>query len=150
MSVKRFIQICLILVLVLASLGATTGNAQAWSSCGSTYVVQRGDWLSRIARNCGVTLSELYAANQWARYSPYIYPGQVLTIPGGYDDGYDAGGPGGYCGPGTDLYGNYWLVCRGDTLGRIAQYYGVNWRYLQDVNNIPNANRIYPGQVIRL
>jgi LysM repeat protein len=149
MSVKRLIQVSLILVLLLASFGSV-GKAQAWSGCGSTYVVQRGDWLAKIARTCGVTLSQLYAANPWTRYSSYIYPGQVLTIPGGYDDGYDGGGPGGYCGPATDLYGNYWVVCRGDTLGRIARYYGVGWRYLQDINNIPNANRIYPGQVIRI
>ncbi|HMB22089.1 MAG: LysM peptidoglycan-binding domain-containing protein [Chloroflexota bacterium] len=152
MSVKRFIQVCLILVLALSSLAATTSKAQAWSGCGSTYVVQRGDWLARIARTCGVTLSQLYAANPWATNSYYIYPGQILVIPGGYDGGYDQGGPGGYygCGPATDAYGNYWAVCRGDTLGRIAQYYGVNWRYLQNLNNIVNPNRIYPGQVIRI
>lgn len=150
MSVKRIIQVCLILVLLFVSLGMTNGSAQAWSGCGSIYVVQRGDWLAKIARNCGVTLSELYAANPWVRSSYYIYPGQMLTIPGGYDDGYDAGGPGGYCGPSYDTYGSYWVVCRGDTLGRIARYYGVSWRYLQDVNGIGNPNRIYPGQVIRL
>jgi LysM repeat protein len=150
MSVKRIVQVCLILVLLFATLGATTREAQAWSGCGSTYVVQPGDWLARIARNCGVTLSQLYAANPWVRSYRYIYPGWVLTIPGGYDDGYDGGGPGGSCGPSYDASGSYWVVCRGDTLGRIAQYYGVNWRYLRDVNGIANPNRIYPGQVIRL
>jgi lysozyme len=142
-------QVCLIVVLLLASF-ASTASARAASWCGSTYVVQRGDWLAKIARHCGVTLSALYAANPWARYAAYIYPGQVLAIPGGYDDGYDGGGPGGDCGPATDLYGNYWVVCRGDTLGAIARYYGVSWRYLQDRNGIPNANRIYPGQIIRV
>jgi len=75
MSVKRIIQACLILVLLLASLGATTGSAQAWSACGSTYVVQRGDWLAKIARKCSVTLSDLYTANPWLRSYRYIYPG---------------------------------------------------------------------------
>ena len=149
MSAKRIIQLSLILVLVLASL-VVTRNAQAESWCGSYYVVQRGDWLARIARNCGITLSELYAANPWVRYERYIYPGQVLSMPGGYEEPDDAGGPGGYCGPGWDLYGSYWVVCRGDTLGGIARYYGVSWRYLQQINGIPNANRIYPGQVIRV
>jgi len=149
MSGKRLIQICLILVLLLASF-ASTGSAHAWSACGSSYVVQRGDWLSKIARNCGVTLSQLRAANPWVDYYTYIYPGQVLTIPGGYDGGYDTGGPGGYCGASYDAYGSYWMVCRGDTLGRIAQFYGVNWRYLQSINGIANPNRIYPGQIIRI
>jgi len=149
MPSKRLIQVSLILVLLLASF-ASTSSAQAWSTCGSTYVVQRGDWLAKIARNCGTTLSALYAANPWVSSYNYIYPGQVLTIPGGYDGGYDTGGPGGYCGPSWDVYGSYWVVCRGDTLGGIAQYYGVNWRYLQSINGIANANRIYPGQIIRL
>jgi LysM repeat protein len=150
MSVKRLIQVCLILILLLSSFAATS-NAQAWSGCGSTYVVQRGDWLARIARTCGVTLSQLYAANPWLRNYRYIYPGQILTIPGGVDGGYDHGGPGGYaCGPATDYRGNYYVVCRGDTLGGIAQYYGVSVSYLQRVNGIWNANFIYAGQVIRL
>src|SRR5512139_1224777 len=123
MSVKRIVQVCLILVLLFATLGATTREAQAWSGCGSSYVVQPGDWLARIARNCGVTLADLYAANPWARYYNYIYPGQVLAIPGVYDGGYTDPGYYSYgCGPATDAYGNYWAVCRGDTLGRIAQY----------------------------
>ena len=120
------------------------------------YTVQPGDWLSRIARNCGVTLSALYAANPGvsARTS-YIYPGQVLVIPGGYDDGTTyptyPNYPGStFCGPSWDSYGSYYVVCRGDTLGSIAMYYGVNWRYLQNRNGIVNANRIYAGQIIRL
>jgi LysM repeat protein len=148
MSSKRIVQICLIVVVLLVSLAAAP-EAQASSWCGSTYVVQRGDWLAKIARNCGVTLSQLYAANSWTRYYYYIYPGQVLTIPGGgWEPG---GGPGGsyVCGPNWDDWGAFWTVCRGDTLGIIARYYGVSWRYLQQVNGIANANLIYPGQVIR-
>jgi LysM repeat protein len=146
MSIKRLIQASLILVLLLASL-ASTGSTRAWSACGSTYTIQRGDWLSTIARRCGVTVSQLYAANPWLRSYRYIYPGWVLVIPGGYDGGYNGGGS---CGPASDSYGNYWVVCRGDTLGRIARYYGVSWRYLQNLNGIGNPNRIFPGQVIRV
>jgi lysozyme len=150
MSVKRITQLCLIFVLLLASFAATS-PAHAWSYCGGSYVVQRGDWLAKIARNCGVTLSDLRAANPWTYYDRYIYSGQVLTIPGGYDGGSYDPGPYGYsCGPGYDYYGSYYVVCRGDTLGSIAQYYGVSWRYLQSRNGIWNANLIYAGQVIRL
>ncbi len=151
---KRIFQAALIAALLLSSFAAT-GSAHAWSgACGSTYVVQPGDWLAKIARNCGVTLSQLYAANPWVIYYYYIYPGQVLAIPGGYDPGPAPapapGNTGWYCGPGSDANGRYWLVCRGDTLGRIAAYYGVSWRYLQSINNIANPNLIYPGQVIRV
>jgi len=149
MSAKRLIQLCLILVLLLASF-ASTSSARAWSTCGSSYTVQPGDWLSRIARNCGVTLSALYAANPWVGAYSYIYPGQVLVIPGGYDGGYPTYPGSSFCGPSWDVYGSYYVVCRGDTLGSIARYYGVNWRYLQSLNGIVNANRIYAGQIIRL
>lgn len=148
MSVKRIVQLSLIVILALSSL-AVTSRAQAWSYCGATYVVQRGDWLSKIARNCGTTLSALYAANPWLYSFYYIYPGQVLVMPGGYQDPNDGGGPGALCGPASDIYGSLWVVCRGDTLGRIAQYYGLSWRYLQSRNNIPNPNLIYVGQIIR-
>ena len=143
MSGKRFVQVVLVLAIMLSTLAFTT-DAGASSYCGSTYVVQRGDWLAKIARKCGVTLSELYSANQWAGYYVYIYPGQVLNIPGGYTD------PGPYyCGAGYDYYGSYYTVCRGDTLFSIARYYGVTVEYLQWRNGISNPNWIYAGQVLR-
>ena len=79
MSHKTFTQFILLVVILLASF-ASPGNVQAQSSCGSTYVVQPGDWLSKIADRCGVTLSQMYAANPGVGY--YIYPGQVLAHPG--------------------------------------------------------------------
>lgn len=140
MFARRFIQLSLILVLLLASF-AFTGRASASGYCSNRYVVQPGDWLAKIARKCGVTLSQMYAANPSVGY--YIYPGQVLNIPGGYDPGY------GYCGPSySQYYGNYYVVCRGDTLSGIAFYYGVSLDYLQWRNSIPNRNRIYTGQFI--
>jgi LysM repeat protein len=139
---KRIIQLFLILIMLAVSVGAAT-RVQAWSSCGSTYTVQQGDWLAKIARKCGVTLSDLYAANSWVGYYYYIYPGQQLVIPGGGQS------PNAYCGPGYDYYGSYYVVCRGDTLGGIALYYGVTVNYLTWRNNIWNPNTIYAGQVIR-
>ena len=102
---KRVVQIIIVLFLLVAAF-APTGNAKAWSSCGGTYVVQRGDWLAKIARTCDVTLSALYSANPWLYGHYYIYPGQVLNIPGGYDN------PVYGCGPGYDYYGSYYVVCR--------------------------------------
>lgn len=154
MFAKRIIQVSLILVLLLACFAAT-GSARAYGYCGDFYYVQRGDWLAKIARNCGVTLTDLRDANPWTRYERYIYPGQMLYMPeypGGPGNDHPGGGdPPPYygCGPSWDGSGPYWVVCRGDTLGRIARYYGVSWYYLQSENGIPNPNRIYPGQVIR-
>jgi LysM repeat protein len=82
MFAKRFLQIALILAVLAACL-AIPRAASAAGPCGSTYVIQRGDWLSRIANRCGVTLSALCAANPGICYQRYIYPGQLLAIPGG-------------------------------------------------------------------
>ena len=156
MILKRILQSILIVAVLLVSLAATTQSAKASSYCGSTYVVQPGDWLAKIARYCGVSTSALIAANPWTQYYYYIYPGQVLNIPDAYypppppppAPPPDYGGPA-YCGPNYDMYGAYWYVCRGDTLGKIARYYGVSWQYLQYHNGIYNPNIIYPGQIIR-
>ena len=164
MFAKRLIQLSLILVLLVGSLAATHSNAAAMG-CGSTYVVQRGDWLSKIANRCGVSLSQLYAANRYVGY--YIYPGQVLNITGGGPmpgNGWPVPGNGApnpghgeawegnghyFCGPThSAYYGNYYVVCRGDSLLKIALYYGEHLSYMQWHNHIYNANRIYAGQFI--
>ena len=146
MSVKRIIQVTLVIVLVFASLAFTSNASASGYYCGSTYVVQPGDWLAKIARRCGVTLSQMYAANPGV--GSRIYPGQVVNIPGGYNYGHDYGYHY-YCGPSySEYYGSYYVVCRGDTLSRIARYYGVSTYYLQHRNGIYNANRIYAGQFI--
>lgn len=51
-------------------------------SSGSTYTVQAGDGLWRIATNHGMTIEQLKAANGLT--SNFIYPGQVLNLVGGY------------------------------------------------------------------
>ena len=153
MILKRILQTILILAVLLVSLAATAQVAKANAYCGPTYVVQPGDWLAKIARTCGVTTSALIAANPWTQYYYYIYPGQVLTIPDAY---YPPPPPppdyGGYagCGPNYDMYGAYWYVCYGDTLGKIASYYGTSWQYLAYHNGINNPNVIYAGQKIRV
>jgi LysM repeat protein len=145
MSTKHLIQSILILAVVVACLTFPRGASA--SGCGPTYVVQPGDWLSKIASRCGVTLSALYTANPWVRYYRYIYPGQVLNIPGGYVP--PAPGPSYSCGPTySEYYGNYYVVCRGDTLSGIARYYGESVWYLQSHNGIVNPNLIYAGQFI--
>ncbi len=53
------------------------------SSKGTTYVVKRGDSLSRIAAKHGVTVQELLKANGMsAKDAGRIHAGQKLTIPG--------------------------------------------------------------------
>jgi LysM repeat protein len=147
MVAKRLVRLILIIALLAASF-AFTRPVSAGSGCGSTYVVQPGDWLAKIAANCGITLAALYAANPWAAYYYYIYPGQLLTIPGGYSGGGSYSGNSS-CGPAySAYYGNYYVVCYGDTLSGIAWYYGESLAYIQWHNGISNPNLIYSGQFI--
>ncbi|MEO7200171.1 MAG: LysM peptidoglycan-binding domain-containing protein, partial [Dokdonella sp.] len=53
------------------------------SSQETGYSVQRGDTLSAIASEHGVSLDSLLAANPQIRNPNVIYPEQQLSIPGG-------------------------------------------------------------------
>lgn len=48
------------------------------------------------------------------------------------------------------LQPKYYIVKAGDTLSAIAYRYGTTWKYLRDLNNLKNANQIYPGQKLRV
>lgn len=45
---------------------------------------------------------------------------------------------------------NTYTVQEGDTLSEIGEWFHVPWKDLQRINNIENANLIFPGQVLRL
>lgn len=51
--------------------------------------------------------------------------------------------------PAPDIQTTYTVV-KGDTLSGIAAKFGTNWQALQRINNIPDPNKIYPGQVLRV
>ncbi len=118
-----------ILVILLASF-AYTGSALAWSGCGYTYTVQRGDTLSGIALSCGTTIAALQLANPGQ--GNWVYTGQLLVLPGAsWDNG--------------NGYSTY-VVAHGDTLKQIAVRYNTSVDALARLNNIYNYNRIYAGQ----
>jgi len=50
----------------------------------------------------------------------------------------------------TPSTGGVYVVKPGDSLRRIATVYGVDWRDLQQWNNLPDANHLVPGQELRL
>ena len=99
-----------------------------------TYTVRSGDCLSTIGQRLGVSWGSIASAN--GIYSPYtIYPGQVLTIPGGSGDVVQ-----------TKTY----TVRSGDCLSTIAQRFGVSWGSIASANGIYSPYTIYPGQVLRI
>jgi LysM repeat protein len=99
----------------------------------ATYVVQIGDNLFRIGLKFGVPWQAIAAANfimpPWN-----IWVGQRLTIP--------TGGP-----PGPGPGGTY-VVQAGDTITAIAARFGVTTWSIIILNNLPNPNLIYVGQVL--
>lgn len=110
------------------------------TSCKNYYSVKRGDTLSKIAAWYGINTSALAQANGISNAS-YIYVGQRICIPNIYaTPGY----------PGTPSSYGYYTVKYGDTLSRIARYYGVSTWALQNANGIANANYIYVGQVLKI
>jgi len=60
--------------------GDTEGSTQPPGA--TTYIVQRGDTLTRIAARHGVSVSRLARANG-LRWNSWVYVGQRLTVPGG-------------------------------------------------------------------
>lgn len=104
----------------------------------TTYTVQRGDWIYAIARKFGISVAALLAANPGLNAN-FVFPGQVLTIPGSTT-------PTGT----TPPSGNTYTVQPGDTLFSIAVRFKTTIYALQIKNNLANPNFIYPGQVLTL
>lgn len=105
----------------------------------SSYVVQRGDNLFRIAQRFGVTTDALAQANGITDPSR-IFAGQQLTIPT-----FDTTAPvvenplvGGT--PTTHT------VTGGESLQSIANLYGMTIEQVMQINNITNPDMIYRGQ----
>lgn len=81
------------------------------SSSGSsdaTHTVRSGDTMWAIARQNGVSLNSLIAANPQIKNPDLIFPGQKLNIPGGSGGGMDsiAGGRRGSSGGGSSMVSN--------------------------------------------
>lgn len=108
----------------------------------TTYTVQRGEWLSQIARKFGITVQQLKAANPGINPN-VLYPGQVLRIPARTAPSPAEGTPT----PGTGGATTY-TVRPGDTLYAIAVRFKTTPLALQIANNLVNPNAIYPGMVL--
>ncbi len=95
-----------------------------------TYTVRRGDTLWALARRYHTTVSELVRLNNIPN-PDLIYVGQVLRLP-------------------AQPQGQFYTVRSGDTLWAIAMRYDTTVARLVRLNNIPNPDLIFPGQVFRV
>ncbi len=97
-----------------------------------TYTVRPGNTLFAIAQLFGTTAVDI------ARYNgivyPYtIYPGQTLRIP-----------------VNAVTAPKFYFVRPNDTIFSIASRYGIEPEYIIAINNLEDANTIYPGQRLTL
>ncbi len=104
----------------------------------TTYVVQPGDNLFRIALRFNSTVPAIAQANGITNPG-LIYVGQTLTVPTGITDPTTP--------PPTGCRAVH-VVRPGDNLFRIALRYNYSQYYLAQVNNIPNPALVYVGQQI--
>ncbi len=117
------------LAFVLALLMPTAAHA---SSGPVIHTVQRGETLSQIARQYGVTVAQLMRVNH-LRNANRIYTGQRLVIR-----------------PGTSAPGsNIYVVRRGDTLLKIAAKKGVSVAAIQQANGL-RGSIIFVGQRLKI
>ncbi len=147
----RFLALLLGVCLAAGALG-WPGLALAQDACApdGTYTVQRGDTLYSIARRHNTTTAELARLNNIVNPN-WLYPGQVLWLPGA---GCQASGaatpPAPTAVSAASAAAQTHVVQRGDTLSQIAARYGVSVAALVAANNLPNAARIYAGQVLAI
>lgn len=64
-----------------ASSFPVTSGSSAANRCGDTYIIQAGEALGEIARDCGISLRELLAANPRISNPNRVYPGQQINLP---------------------------------------------------------------------
>lgn len=132
----RLLLVGVVIALVLALVPAFE-PALADQCTTTNHIVKAGENLTQIARMYGVTVDSIVRANNlWN--ANVIYVGQCLVIPVTCP----APAPGG-C---TKIH----VVQRGEYLKRIAARYGTTVNRLVALNNIRNANLIYPGQRLKV
>jgi len=127
---------------------STTGTAGTQGAgTATTYVIQSGDTLNAIAREYGVAVQALRAANPAITNPDVLTVGMEIVIPA---EGTSQGSSETTTQESGQQSATAYTIQRGDTLTSVAQKFGVSVRQLQELNNISDPNDIRLGQQIRI
>lgn len=143
--------------IVTAATLAVLSTAFAGSVSANSYIVQKGDTLSHIAKKYQTSVGEIKLLNHLN--SDLIYINQKLIV--GKDDGVGSSN-GDAASSSTEVSSNVgqastsnspevktYTVVSGDTLIKIANRHGLSLSDLQAWNNI-TSHLIYPGNVLKV
>ena len=123
-------------LVAATAIVSTVGVGLAQIADADTYTVKKGDTLWYIAINNGTTVDQLMQDNNLTR--SLIFPGDKLTYNTTVAQVAQAKEQG------------YYTVVLGDTLGKVANRFGVSVDELVKLNNLSNPNLIYVGTVLKV
>ena len=123
-------------LVAATAIVSTVGVGLAQIADADTYTVKKGDTLWDIAINNGTTVDQLMQDNNLT--SSLIFPGDKLTYNTTVAQVAQAKEQG------------YYTVVLGDTLGKVADRFGVSVDELVKLNNLSNPNLIYVGTVLKV
>ena len=123
-------------LVAATAIVSTVGVGLSQIADADTYTVKKGDTLWDIAINNGTTVDQLMQDNNLT--SSLIFPGDKLTYNTTVAQVAQAKEQG------------YYTVVLGDTLGKVANRFGVSVDELVKLNNLSNPNLIYVGTVLKV
>lgn len=121
---------------------------QPYPAPGEEYIVKPGDSLSVIAKEFGLSLADVMAANYIGNPNT-IYVGQRLVIPPAPDEAVETLQEAPMVGPSRSGY-YYYTVQPGDTLSELARQFDSTMLALSEYNDLPNAETVYRGLELRI
>ncbi|MBM7554369.1 LysM peptidoglycan-binding domain-containing protein [Thalassobacillus pellis] len=126
-------------IVTTSFVGALTFGASVADA--ESVTVERGDTLWGFSQQYGVSIYTIKSLNGLS--SDIIYPGQVLKV------NEEASSNTSSNSSNTSSATSTYTVQSGDTLSEIGAKFGVNYRDIQEWNNI-SGHLIYVGQVLKL
>jgi LysM repeat protein len=123
----------------------TASTAAPRTAAAGQYTIARGDTLSSIAGAHGVSTASLLGANGLS-WSSIIYPGQVLSLPGGASTAAAPAAPRAAA-PSTASGAGH-VIKSGETIASIARQTGTTVQALLAANGLSMTSTIYAGRTL--